>query len=133
MKILLAGSLNNLLPIVRSLTETNNHVTIINNDRRECEKLADLTDHMVIYGEATQKEALTEAHIRNFDLVVALTDNDAVNLLICDLAKRLFGVRRSLASVTCPALEDILKRLGVDEALSYPEIAVRMTARPLIA
>jgi trk system potassium uptake protein TrkA len=132
MRILLAGSLNNLLPIIRSLIKTQNRLTIINDNRHECEKLADLTDHVVIYGDPAQKETLAEAHIRNFDLVVALTDHDADNLLICDLAKRYFNVKRALASVTCPALEDVLERLGVDEALSYPEITLRMAAGHLI-
>jgi trk system potassium uptake protein TrkA len=132
MRILLTGSLNNLLPIVRSLIKTQNRLTIINDNHHECEKLADLTDHVVIYGDPAQKETLAEAHIRNFDLVVALTDHDADNLLICDLAKRYFDVKRSLASVTCPALEDVLERLGVDEALSYPEITLRIAAGHLI-
>lgn len=126
-------SLNNPLPIARSLVETQNHVTIIDNDRYECERLADLTEHMVIFGDPTVKETLSEAKIRNYDLVVAMMDHDADNLLICDMAKRHFGVKRSLASVTCPALEDVLRRLGVDEALSYADIAARMAARPIIA
>lgn len=133
MRILLAGNLKNLLPIARSLIDTHNQVTIIDSDRYECERLADLTEHMVIFGDPTLKETLAEAKIRNYDLVVALTDQDADNLLICDLAKRHYNVKRSLASVTCPALEEVLRRLGVDEALSYPDIAARMAARPIIA
>lgn len=132
-RIVLAGNLKNLLPIVRSLIEAGNRLTIINPDRRECERLADLTEHMVVLGNPTDRETLAEAKIRGFDLVVALTDSDADNLLICDMAKRHFGVKRSMASVNSPALEDVLMRLGVDEALTYTEIMERVTARLILA
>lgn len=126
MRIFLAGCQKNLVPIILSLVNTPNKMVIMDSDRRECEQIADLTDHMVIRGDPTRLEDLSEAHIRNFDLVVALSDSDAENLMICDLAKRHFNVRHSLASVTSPFLETVLERLGVDEALSYPEIAARL-------
>lgn len=132
-RIVLAGNLKNLLPIVRSLIEAGNRLTIINPDRRECERLADLSEHVVVLGDPTDRDTLAEARIRNFDLVVALTDSDADNLLICDMAKRHFGVKRSLASVHSPALEDVLMRLGIDEAMSYHEIMDRASAHLIIA
>lgn len=128
MKIFLAGDMRHVLPILEALDKAHHKVTVMIADRGECEELADLTGHVVIHGDATRREAQAEAHIRHFDLVVALTARDADNLMICDIAKRHFGVRRSLAAVESPALEVMFERLGVDEAESFDDIAARLAA-----
>lgn len=98
MRILLAGDQEHLAPILSLLANTHDRIVIVDEDRRECEALAEQFDRVVIHGDPTDADALAEAHIRHFDLVLALTDRMADNLRICRLAKERFGVRRMLAS-----------------------------------
>lgn len=52
------------------------------------------------------------------DLVVAVTGDDEDNLVICQVAKRWFGVPRAVARVNNPCNEEIFHMLGIEETIS---------------
>lgn len=132
MRIFLAGCEKNLLPLLEPLAQGHHRLVVMDPDRQECVRMADLTGLTIVRGDPTSLDALLEARIRRFDLVVAVMENDAENLMVCDLAKRHFEVTHSLASVSRPYLEAVLQRLGVDEALSLPELAVHLASPAII-
>ena len=85
---------------------------------------------IVIHGDGLSGDILQEAGIDGADFIIALTNDDKTNLLICNLAKRA-GARRALALVNDVDLADLSRDLRVDmvldpRALTVSQILQRM-------
>lgn len=65
-------------------------------------------------GDVTNPRALEKARMDKADLVVAATENDNVNLLVAQLAREMFGVRRVMAVLNDTGREDVYRELGVE-------------------
>jgi trk system potassium uptake protein TrkA len=57
---------------------------------------------------------LTEAGANRADAIVAVTGHDEDNLIICQLAKMMFFVARTIARVNNPVNEETFSSLGID-------------------
>jgi trk system potassium uptake protein len=60
------------------------------------------------------------------DLVVAVTGDDEDNLIICQAAKRWFGVPRAIGRVNNPANEDTFHKLGIEETISATRLMYQL-------
>jgi trk system potassium uptake protein TrkA len=56
------------------------------------------------------------------DVIVAVTGEDEDNLVVCQMAKRKFGVPRTIARVNSPANEALFNKLGIDTTVSATRI-----------
>ena len=108
--------------ISRSLGEKGHRVTVINRDPAECTQLARRLKATVVSGNATHPAVLEDAGVRQQHAVIAITSHDEDNLLICQLASGMFGVRRVLAMVNDPRSEELFHKLGVPETFSVTTI-----------
>lgn len=82
--------------------------------RELSESLEGLT---VVHGDGTDLQLLQEQDVQSFDLFVAVTHEDEVNLMACLIAKRA-GAKRTLCLVQRPDYMDIYRHLGIDIVLS---------------
>ena len=62
--------------------------------------------------------SLAEAGANRADIVAAVTGDDEDNLVICQMAKHHFSVKRTIARVNNPKNEPLFRHLGVDEIIS---------------
>ncbi|OCL27326.1 potassium transporter [Orenia metallireducens] len=77
----------------------NSVVTIIEEDRRRCEELAEnLVDILVLEGKGTDIDLLKEEGVAKSDAFIAAGESDEANMLMANLAKKL-GVKNSIAVV----------------------------------
>lgn len=76
---------------------------------------------VVLLGDALNPEIFHEARADLADVVVAVTNDERVNLLSCALAKDA-GARRTLALVTSDDMRPVARRLGIDSIIN-PEAA----------
>jgi trk system potassium uptake protein TrkA len=67
-----------------------------------------------VEGDATELAVLRQAEIGNADLVIAATREDNVNLMVAQVARRIFKVPRVIARVFDPRREQVYRDLGVD-------------------
>ncbi|MDO5405738.1 MAG: TrkA family potassium uptake protein [Eubacteriales bacterium] len=119
MKIAVAGGRDEADFLIGLLLMGKHRLTAINGDRKYCEHLAaDYEDVSVIYGDPGKDYVMEDAGVRGADIVIALTDRDADNLEICQMAKRLFGVKKTVCTVRNPKNVEIFEVLGVDRAIS---------------
>jgi trk system potassium uptake protein TrkA len=89
-------------------------VKIIEYHRNRAVSIADeLQRTVVLNGSSLDQQILVEADIQDADLMVALTNDDQVNILSCVMAKRL-GCKSNLALINSPAFQDFTKTLGID-------------------
>jgi len=121
-RIILIGGGKIVYFLARQFIGEGYHVTIINRDPQDARELAQRTRATVVLGEGSSPERLGEAGAMRADVVLALTEHDQDNLIACQLAKRLYGVRRTLALVNDPDNEDLFQKLGVGVAFSATRV-----------
>ena len=80
------------------LKDGNHNVVVIDKDKERCEEIARRCDAVAINADTTQEEALNESEIEKADVLVATTDDDATNLMVCSMAKNK-GVKNLIAVV----------------------------------
>lgn len=129
MRIILIGGGKIVYFLARQFINEGYHVTIINRDPQDARDLAQRTRATVVLGEGSSPERLNEAGAMRADVVLALTEHDQDNLIACQLAKRLYGVRRTLALVNDPDNEELFQKLGVGVAFSATRVIASLIER----
>ena len=118
MRIVVAGGRSHTDYLAESLIEGGNDVVAVHADRAWCEHLSSRHDIPVVCGDATKRYVLDDADIEGFDLMIALAESDADNLVICHLAQRFFGIERQVCTVRNPRNVSVFKKLGISTAIS---------------
>lgn len=116
--ILLIGGFNKTLALSNSLLKKGYQVTVINKDYHDCQKLAEINRLNVIFGDGTKPFILEEAKIHTVDIAIALTQKDEVNLVICELCKKKFNVKKAVTLIEDPKKIDFFYEMGVDSVVS---------------
>lgn len=129
LRIMVVGGGRQAYFLARSFIDKGHQVTIVNDDADESRRLARRLNALVIHGDGSSPRVLGEAGAENADVVLAITPRDEDNLVICQAAERLFGVRRTLASVSDPALEPVFRALGVNGAFSLSQVLTGLIER----
>ena len=114
MKVCIAGGGRVGMYLAQSLLSHRHKVTIIEPQEALCRTLADTLDIPVICGDSLSFDTLRTADVASCDAFVAVTNTDETNLVACQIAKREFGVNRTVARASNPKNRDILHTLGVD-------------------
>ncbi len=100
--------------LAKRLLEQKNSVVIIELDREIAEQLAAELNIAVICGNGCETSVLEQATIDRADVIVAVTGQDEDNFIVCQTAKELFRVKRTIARVNDPDNERVFNELGVD-------------------
>ena len=110
MKIIVVGCGKIGRSMVQSLTAEGHDLLVIDNDPTVLNETTDIYDVMGVCGNTVDCDTLTEANVKNADILVATTDSDEVNMLTCFLAKKL-GAKHTVARIRNPEYND--QSLGV--------------------
>ena len=86
-------------------------ITAVDVSRERLEQAADLRPATLVVGDGSSRIVLNEAGLERADAVVAATDNDAVNLEVCRIARDA-GVHRIVAVSRNPERSDDYRKLG---------------------
>jgi trk system potassium uptake protein TrkA len=116
--ILLIGGFNKTLSLSNSLIKKGYQVTAINKNYDDCQKLAEISRLNVIFGDGTKPFILEEAKIHTVDIAIALTQKDEINLVICELCKKKFKVKKAVTLIDDPKKIDFFYKMGVDSVVS---------------
>jgi trk system potassium uptake protein TrkA len=104
--------------LTKELIESGHEVVLMEKDRRRAEQIRDEIGSVVIPQDGCEGKYLNEAGANRADIVAAVTGDDEDNLVICQMAKHHFDVRRTIARVNNPKNEQLFRHLGVDEIIS---------------
>ena len=102
----------------KELIENGHEVALMEKDRARANQIADEIGSIVVAHDGCEGKYLGEAGCARADIVAAVTGDDEDNLVICQMAKHHFDVRRTIARVNNPKNEDLFRHLGVDEIIS---------------
>nr|WP_295468501.1 Trk system potassium transporter TrkA [Mesorhizobium sp.] len=125
-RIVIAGGGNIGLYVARALEQRQirTRVKLIENTRERAIVIADqLRKTVVLHGSALDQKLLLEADIEDADLMVALTNNDQVNILSSVIAKQL-GCKANLALINNPSYHDLTKTIGVDAYINPRNVTI---------
>ncbi len=126
LRIVIAGGGNIGLYVAKALEarQTRTKVKIIEDTRERAVTIADkLRRTVVLHGSALDQKLLLEADIQDADLMVALTNNDQVNILSSVMAKRL-GCKSNLVLINNPTYHDFTKTLGIDAHVNPRSVTI---------
>ena len=111
--------------LTKTLSENDYDLSLVEADKEISKQVANTLDATVVWGDGTSATTLEKAGVKNCDAVIAVTGRDESNLIICQMAKKMFNVPKTVAKVNNPKNVDALKKLGVDIAVSGTELIIR--------
>jgi len=126
MNIVIVGAGRIGFNLAQKLVQDKHTVTVIEKDKTKCEGISLSLDALVINGDGCEPRFLEDAEVGRADVVVAVTADDEDNLVVCQLAKEVFGVRRTVARVNNPKNEHIFTELGVDVPVNATKIIAKI-------
>lgn len=115
-RLVLAGGGNIGLFLAREIEaqEAAVNLKVIEASKARAESIASqLSTAVVIQGDTLDMDILNEAKIGSAEAIIALTNDDEVNILASLLAKRA-GCQRAITLVNNPAYENLIGSLGID-------------------
>ncbi|MGW8528657.1 MULTISPECIES: potassium channel family protein [Nocardiopsidaceae] len=122
MRIAIAGAGSVGRSIAKELAGSGHDVLLIDRDTRAI-GVDDLPEVEWLLADACELATLEDARLGDFDVVVAASSDDKVNLVVSLLAKTEFGVGRVIARINEPDNEWLFNETwGVDLAVSPPRL-----------
>lgn len=114
--------------LTKLLAETGRYsITVIEEQIELCKKIAEeFSNVTVIEGDGTSLDTLSDAKVHKCDFFIAVTGKDEDNLIACQLAKRVYEVKRTIARANNPKNINVMKKLGVDNVISSTDIIAKI-------
>jgi trk system potassium uptake protein TrkA len=106
----------------RTLLEEGHEITLVESSPDIFNMVSRQLDCPVIFGDGTTHAIQEKASMSRCDIFVAVTNHDQDNLIGCQVAKRDFGVAKTIARVKNPKNESVMQQLGVDVTVSSTAI-----------
>lgn len=96
MKIVILGAGRIGGSLARNLSNSNYEVCIVDEDKNKLSDLEDKLDIMTVEGHASHLNTLKKSGLDNETTLLAVTSNDEVNIVACQLAKKVFKVKKTI-------------------------------------
>jgi len=109
--------------LAKHLIERGYEVTLCEKNKERAEWIThQLGTVSIMVGDGDEMAFLATTGIERAGVVVAATGDDEDNLVACQLAKRKFGVPRTIARVNNPVNVKVFRTLGIDVPVSATEL-----------
>ena len=99
MNIIICGAGRVGYTISKLLSEQNHSITVIDQSSEDIQKINDDLDVKGIVGKATYPTVLEKANASEADMIIAVTKNDEINMLICQIAFSIFDIQKKIARI----------------------------------
>ena len=99
MNIIICGAGRVGFTIAKQLSEQGHSITIIDPSSEDIQKIDDALDVKAIVGKGTYPSILEKANAAETDMIIAVTRNDEINMLICQIAFSIFNIPKKIARI----------------------------------
>ncbi len=99
MNIIICGAGRVGYTIAKLLTEQDHSITVIDQSSDDIKKINDDLDVKSIVGKATFPSVLEQANADEADMIIAVTRNDEINMMICQIAFSVFKISKKIARI----------------------------------
>ena len=99
MNIIICGAGRVGFTIAKLLSEQGHSITVIDQSSEDIQKINDSLDVKAIVGKGTYPSILEKANAADADMIIAVTRNDEINMLICQIAYSIFKIPKKIARI----------------------------------
>ena len=99
MNIIICGAGRVGFTIAKLLSEQGHSITVIDQSSEDIQKINDSLDVKAIVGKATYPSILEKANASETDMIIAVTRNDEINMLVCQIAYSIFNISKKIARI----------------------------------
>ena len=131
MKITIAGCGRVGTVIAQQLVKEHHDITVVDSNAANVDEIGNNLDVLPVVGDAASAQTLKEAGADQSELLIAVTNSDAVNLLICIIAKKM-GVPNTIARIREPIYSHTIKLIKDDMGLSFVVNPERDSAKEIM-
>lgn len=131
LNIIIAGGGNVGVNLTKVLAKERHKITLIEKDTEIAKEIALDTDALIIKGDASDMITLRDTGIDKCDAIVAATQDDKTNMMVCEIAKSI-GVPRIIARVNEPGNEELFVKLGIQSIIPTTQIAITSITNVLL-
>ncbi len=96
MKIIILGANHVAVSLAENLSSEANDITIVDTDSDRLRELKDRIDVGTVVGHPSYPDVLRMAGAEDADMLIAVTENDEVNLVACQIAHALFKTPKKI-------------------------------------
>ena len=94
MKVLILGAGRVGASLARALISNGYDIAIIDQDKSSLSELEERLDIMTVHGHASDPKIIKKSGADKNTIVIAVTSNDEVNIIACQIAKKQFKVSK---------------------------------------
>jgi trk system potassium uptake protein TrkA len=117
--------------VTRNLQDQGHEVLLLEKENGRYQTLTEELGQSVFKGDACEARTMEEAGARRADAVIAVTGQDEDNLVMCQVAKKRFNVKRTIARLNNPKHEELFQKLGIDVTVSPTKSILSVIASEL--
>ena len=99
MNIIICGAGRVGFTIAKLLSEQGHSITVIDQSSEDIQKINDSLDVKAVVGKATYPSILEKANAAETDMIIAVTRNDEINMLVCQIAFSIFNIPKKIARI----------------------------------
>ena len=99
MNIIICGAGRVGFTIAKLLSEQKHSITVVDQSSEDIQKIKESLDVNAIVGKATYPSILEKANGSEADMIIAVTRNDEINMLICQIAQATFKISKKIARI----------------------------------
>jgi trk system potassium uptake protein TrkA len=115
--------------LLKGLLNEGHEVLLLEKDARICAAITEEMGSVCYRGDGCEAATLGEVGASRADMLVAVTGDDADNLVACQVANHKYHVPRTIARIRNPQNEVLFKRLGIDVTVSTTNIILEVIER----
>ena len=115
------------------MQNTNHQIKLIEADHLNSIVVANKLGVPIIHGDGSKISTLAQANIKQSEILIALTGKDEDNFLCCQLAKRKFKVKTTIAKANDPKNVELMQNLAADIVISSAGMLSKIVEQQLNA
>ena len=121
MKVMIIGAGKLGYRLAELMDKEDIDVTVVDTNYKTLERINNHLDVLTVVGNGIEIASLKELDIETYDLLIATTDSDEANTLICSLAKKL-SCKQTIARIRNPEFSEqfsfVKNEMGIDHIVN---------------
>ncbi len=108
--------------LTKALLDEGHEVLIVEQNATICEGITAEMGGLCIRGDGCEAATLAGLGTERADMFIAVTGDDADNLIACQIAKHKFNVPKTITRIRNPRNEVLFKKLGIDVIINSTNV-----------
>ncbi|NLH63195.1 MAG: TrkA family potassium uptake protein [Erysipelotrichaceae bacterium] len=111
MYLIVAGCNAVGIALAEKLSKDGHDIAIVDRNQNCFDKLGSGSNYLTVAGIPIDEDVLKEAGIEKADGVYAVTDDDNTNVMIAEVASKIYHVQRTIVRIDDPIKQEVMKSL----------------------